>query len=1594
MSLGRRDLQEGFELMRQRRLEEAREFFQELLKLNPGDVGARFGLGCVYAAMGEKDRAVEEWRRCLELNPAMGEAHYALAWAYYDAGDYDTGFRHVEMAYRSGVPLKPLKELFNLFVKTGKPIAERGERPQEREAEPVKPTKDWILHIACSTALFILCYLLLRGTIYEGYPRDYLDATVAFYIAKIRILLSNGFRLYTPVWYFGYELLRFYPPLSTIIPYIAVRLTGNLLTTYYTLCLIYYALYVVGTYLFTSRFLSSPIAGVLAAVIWSVTHANVVSFQGHYWETARLMGTALIPWTLYFVERALAEGRKRYMVASIAVASYVLLSSMLSAIDLLILLIPFLLIRGGLAPHDPEPERYSIPERMGRLIIWGVEGLLGLTLWWYIPAILPHGIGVYFSVGKGRPPPLSHVLFQLHPPSWMTGIQLPITLLGLIGALLTIILQDRRGATPTIWFLSTTAIAYIIGLQGWRLILDIGFSLTLLSAYTIKTLEEQIEHTKREMGRWIALTLILLICGLLLYSYLPTYASYAVVDDTYRSTDEYLTATWLADHLNDSYRVYVMYGDHYGGTQWLNVFEPDVKQVLGGFDQGGRAMSLEPFEFDDIIKWGMNSTEAYIEARRHGVRYIVIDRRWMLHSSPDAYDKFGDKRLFRAVNSINDRLSYAEVYEVINATSIKDIEVKYVYWDVWRISGLVLSMGFTSIFIRSIIGRDKVAVKKNERIVKSHTVESRLISPLITRGSLSRILDILMYTITLGLILLIMFYTRAPIGFPKGFDAWAHVYKIKYILKFFPHFFWNYQWDIGVPIFGGTYPPMSYYLGALICFLTRVSPAASLNILATMSNLINILFLLAFLYTLTESRIISLIGISLLIFTPAYWYYWIAGGTYGRVISMISIGPSLYLTAQIYNKKRRSRMFIALLPLILALGISLHLIGGFISLFLVLVFILFHDGIIRGFIDSLKMFIVVASLVSFYITQYFFSNPVGRLLVRGTHYFPAKFVFLIKPVGMISMNSPTIPTLIISVIIYLILRIRRGYVRVDTSSLRGWIISSALLTLLFATYGYIGYLPFYPEDLYIDGFPPEHIFTVLSLGLAIFIPLILTLIKSRLRGGHLPIIGVLFLILIIAFGIVIEVPVMVRYTANTLEMPTMSFVILDEETLQQRLGTDVGGVAIWFNSRYLTPQTGGYYAQGVPYQDWCSWRNNAIWKFKGNDEETQFLLDWYAIRWIVLVKRDPEKFLARPDLYRFIDHRDINPTESWYFFEYLNASVILSATNAPPILFIGSDIYYDTFLRALSLTGLRSNLCIPVKGPSKYVDSYTLEELRQFPAIILYGYDYKDLNKMAQLLSQYVDEGGSLFMEANGSPDYKAEDLPDPFPVRETYTYIIMDEWGFNVSDHPISQGVNFTAFAPPYFGAGGWGVSTSYEISDWAEPILISEGRLLIVAGEYGKGRVVWSGMNLFYHAKSYGNEEEAKFISRILTWLKGVGGRDTLKHEVEFVNPQRRIVQLKERAGGILFKENYFKQWHAALERAGKLEKLRIYLAGPGLMYIPLPRDVEAGFKVVLWYELLPMEKLGYIMSITSLVALIIIAWRKPEWLIDMNRGQEILH
>jgi len=71
-------------------------------------------MGCVHAIEDFVDRAVEGWERAVEIDPGCGEAHYALAWAYYDGGDQERGYEHVNQAVESGVDLDSVKDILEL----------------------------------------------------------------------------------------------------------------------------------------------------------------------------------------------------------------------------------------------------------------------------------------------------------------------------------------------------------------------------------------------------------------------------------------------------------------------------------------------------------------------------------------------------------------------------------------------------------------------------------------------------------------------------------------------------------------------------------------------------------------------------------------------------------------------------------------------------------------------------------------------------------------------------------------------------------------------------------------------------------------------------------------------------------------------------------------------------------------------------------------------------------------------------------------------------------------------------------------------------------------------------------------------------------------------------------------------------------------------------------------------------------------------------------------------------------------------------------------------------------------------------------------
>jgi len=156
--------------------------------------------------------------------------------------------------------------------------------------------------------------------------------------------------------------------------------------------------------------------------------------------------------------------------------------------------------------------------------------------------------------------------------------------------------------------------------------------------------------------------------------------------------------------------------------------------------------------------------------------------------------------------------------------------------------------------------------------------------------------------------------------------------------------------------------------------------------------------------------------------------------------------------------------------------------------------------------------------------------------------------------------------------------------------------------------------------------------------------------------------------------------------------------------------------------------------------------------------------------------------------------------------------------------------------------------------------------------------------------------------------------------------------------------------------------------------------GKPLIVIGEYGEGRVVWSGMNLITHALYLGESEaELHLLHNIINWLlKGKEGESLQRPVVERDTPDHIIFSLEAAPSDdtwLYWREAYYPNWHAYLyDEAGERE-IPIYRGGPGFMLMPIETSSDE-VAVTLRWEPSFIESASIVASILGVIFLIGIA------------------
>ncbi len=455
---------------------------------------------------------------------------------------------------------------------------------------------------------------------------------------------------------------------------------------------------------------------------------------------------------------------------------------------------------------------------------------------------------------------------------------------------------------------------------------------------------------------------------------------------------------------------------------------------------------------------------------------------------------------------------------------------------------------------------------------------------------------------------------------------------------------------------------------------------------------------------------------------------------------------------------------------------------------------------------------------------------------------------------------------------------------------------------------------------------------------------------------------------------------------------------MDTSDKQHRFFTINGNINIWWNIRYSLPLYHGYYS-GKQWMgaNWSYWTNMVFsgeqvyhWEtsLQLTKNQALFLIDWQSIKYLYAreaeIKEDmlpleTSEALIASYLYQdedIIEEKgpDQGSEQRFWKFKEKVSSKIVRPSNSPTLLVVGNEIGYDSIFRVLSMSNLNSKYIIPIHG-SEYIDDIKKEELENFDVILLYNYKVKS-PKSWKTLEDYVKEGGRLIINTGGdSKEVDLENLPVVFPINDLVKSSIDQEWNLEVPSHPINDSISYDEFSPPTYNEGPWGVSSvpsEDDLRNWAEVILSDSGHPILVSGDLGQGKVIWSGINLPYHLLTYQNESEIRLFENILNSLVTLEEED--KINFDFQRPRSENIKVSGNDfKGVILGENAYGGWTASVKSSGTTQKLKVYKVGPDFMYVRIPEDFQDSFEVQFSYR---GSLKAWFLSILSLLSIFWIA------------------
>jgi hypothetical protein len=212
------------------------------------------------------------------------------------------------------------------------------------------------------------------------------------------------------------------------------------------------------------------------------------------------------------------------------------------------------------------------------------------------------------------------------------------------------------------------------------------------------------------------------------------------------------------------------------------------------------------------------------------------------------------------------------------------------------------------------------------------------------------------------------------------------------------------------------------------------------------------------------------------------------------------------------------------------------------------------------------------------------------------------------------------------------------------------------------------------------------------------------------------------------------------------------------------------------------------------------------------------------------------------------------------------------AGDLPRVLYLGST--WDTYLESLCGYGFFLESTAGRYGweGTAFLDALTPQELSRYDAVAAAGFRWRDMRVADTDLSEYLEHGGTVVMDASqnlGGIAYSVADtiMFDTVIRRQTMpTAARIEVEPAFAERHPELTGLTAAPWIDTETG-GPW-TGAAYEARPGTpalETLVDAGGRPLVQLQRYGKGRVYWIAYNLVWHAFSHESDGEARLVRAV---------------------------------------------------------------------------------------------------------------------------------